>query len=188
MLGNKGGDCHMCEISRAGIKFSTVKVTMKGLCPCGSQIKTKETLNTPVSWKTDIFTHHARCWDPDDKIIKCLSKKKKGQFLFFFFEELIEFKSLRWVAKMEWQGIVLIIWIVNHLYKWEIVFTAEKYYQNDIKVSCFCIAHITAWTLPYGLTDMIIKMCWINTDILGLIIQCVYMFVCLDEDQMSAQE
>ncbi|KAK2852587.1 hypothetical protein Q7C36_007788 [Tachysurus vachellii] len=35
-LGNKGGYCHMCEISCAEIKFSAVKVSMKGLCPGGS--------------------------------------------------------------------------------------------------------------------------------------------------------
>lgn len=84
----------MCEISRAGIKFSAVKVSMKGLCPGGSQIKTKETLNVPVSWKTDIFTHHAAARDPDDKIIRCVStkqnkkerkKKEKQSLLFFLF-------------------------------------------------------------------------------------------------------
>lgn len=99
----------MCEISHAGIKFSAVKVSMKGLCPGGSQIKTKETLNVPVSWKTDIFTHHAAARDPDDKIIRCVStkrnkkerKKEKGKavssffFFLFFLEELIEFKSLQ---------------------------------------------------------------------------------------------
>lgn len=72
-LGNKAGYCHMCEISCAGIKFSAVKVSMKGPCSGGSQIKgknkkkTKETLNLSVFWKTDIFTRDSSR-DPADNI------------------------------------------------------------------------------------------------------------------------
>lgn len=51
---------------------------MKGPCPGGSQIKTKGTLKAPVSWKTDIFIHHAVARDPDDKILRCFEKKKEA--------------------------------------------------------------------------------------------------------------